>query len=238
MFLQILNKTANIHDIIIHTYCLMDNHYHILLETKYENLSTYMRIVNANYALYFNRKYNRSGHLWQDRYKSKYIVFENYLYNLIQYIEFNPIEANITNKIGDYKFTLFHNILYCKKYIYCAKESILLKDFTINDLSEFLNIKLTEDELNKINKKQKIINDKLVYKKENITHKELDFYFNTYQTKKQRNIAIVKAYQDKHSQVDISNYLNLSKSAISKIIKSGDSTPRIIKNIVYLLNKL
>ena len=71
MFLQILNKTANIHDVIIHTYCLMDNHYHILLETKYENLSTYMRIVNSNYALYFNKKYNRSGYLWQNRYKMK-----------------------------------------------------------------------------------------------------------------------------------------------------------------------
>jgi REP element-mobilizing transposase RayT len=57
----------------------MDNHYHLLVETQKENLSTCMRIVNANYAPYFNKRYQRSGHLWQDRYKSKYITSEEYL---------------------------------------------------------------------------------------------------------------------------------------------------------------
>jgi len=64
MFLQIINKTAEIHKVILHTYVLMDNHYHLLIETQEENLSSFMRIVNANYAQYFNRKYKRSGHLW------------------------------------------------------------------------------------------------------------------------------------------------------------------------------
>lgn len=49
-----------------------------------------MRIVNANYTKYFNKKYKCSGHLWQDRYKSKYITSENYLYSLVKYIENNP----------------------------------------------------------------------------------------------------------------------------------------------------
>jgi REP element-mobilizing transposase RayT len=52
-----------------------------------------MCMVNANYSQYFNRKYNRSGHLWQDRYKSKFITSEDYLYTLIRYIENNPIEV-------------------------------------------------------------------------------------------------------------------------------------------------
>ena len=72
IFLQIINKTAMMHKVILHDYCLMDNHYHLLIETEKENLSTFMRIVNANYSQYFNRKYKRSGHLWQDRYQSKY----------------------------------------------------------------------------------------------------------------------------------------------------------------------
>jgi hypothetical protein len=122
----------------------MDNHYHMLIQTKNENLSTFMRIVNANYALYFNRKYNRSGHLWQDRYKSEYILFENYLYSLIKYIEYNPVVANMHSKVGEYKFTLFHNIIYNKKYLYCTRHSLLFKEFTINDLSKFLSIKLNE----------------------------------------------------------------------------------------------
>jgi REP element-mobilizing transposase RayT len=55
--------------VTIHNYCLMSNHYHILLEISRENLSKYMRQLNMNYAIYFNKKYKRSGHLWQGRFK-------------------------------------------------------------------------------------------------------------------------------------------------------------------------
>jgi REP element-mobilizing transposase RayT len=48
MFLQIINKTAKIHKVILHTYALMDNHYHLLIETQNENLSTFMRIINGD----------------------------------------------------------------------------------------------------------------------------------------------------------------------------------------------
>jgi len=58
MFLQIINKSATLHKVTLHDYCLMDNHYHLLIETQKENLSTFMRIVNANYAKYFNKSIN------------------------------------------------------------------------------------------------------------------------------------------------------------------------------------
>jgi len=64
----------------------MDNHYHLLIETTKENLPVLMRTINANYAKYFNKKSKRSGHLWQDRYKSKYITSEDYLYSQWQKI--------------------------------------------------------------------------------------------------------------------------------------------------------
>ena len=102
MFLQIVNKAAIIEKVILHDYVLMDNHYHLLIETTKENLSIFMRVVNSNYAKYFNKKYSRSGHLFQDRYKSKYITSENYLYVLIRYIENNPIEAGLCRNIGEY----------------------------------------------------------------------------------------------------------------------------------------
>ena len=222
MFLQIVNKTATIHKVILHDYVLMDNHYHLLLETIKENLPTFMRIVNANYAQYFNRKYKRSGHLWQDRYKSKYITDENYLYVLIRYIENNPIEANITKIIGEYPFTLASNIINLKKIYPCCENSMLLNDFNINDLVEFLEIKLNKDEIKKLQKKVEVFKtrDKYIYKK----IKELKEYFIIINSKEKRNENIVKAYIDGYSQVEIGNYLNLSKSMISKIVKNGDST--------------
>ena len=116
IFLQIINKTANIHKVILHDYCIMDNHYHLLIETQKENISSFMRIVNANYAQYYNKKYKRSGHLWQSRYKSRYITSEEYLYALVKYIEYNPIEANISKKVGEYTFTLAYLIFNEKEH--------------------------------------------------------------------------------------------------------------------------
>ena len=52
-FLQIVNKTAMIHKVIVHDYCLMDNHYHLLIETQTDNLAIFMRFISANYAQYF-----------------------------------------------------------------------------------------------------------------------------------------------------------------------------------------
>ena len=74
MFLQIINKSATIQKIVLHDYCIMDNHYPLLIKTQKENISTFMRIANANYAMYYNKKYKRSGHLWQNEYKSKFIT--------------------------------------------------------------------------------------------------------------------------------------------------------------------
>jgi len=112
MFLKIINKTAMIHKVILHDYVLMDNHYHLLIETEKEDLSTFMRIVSANYVQYYNRKYQRSGHLWQDRYKSRFITSDEYLYLLIRYIEYNPIEAGLSTKIGEYPHTFSSTICY------------------------------------------------------------------------------------------------------------------------------
>ena len=66
--------------ITLHNYCLMSNHYHLLIEITQENLSKFMRQLNMNYAIYFNKKYKRVGHLWQGRFKSWYVTDEAYLY--------------------------------------------------------------------------------------------------------------------------------------------------------------
>ncbi len=61
MFLQILNKSAILHKVIVHDYCLMDNHYHLLIETTKDKLSMFMRVVNANYAKYFKWRFIHRG---------------------------------------------------------------------------------------------------------------------------------------------------------------------------------
>ncbi|MEA2028150.1 MAG: transposase, partial [Campylobacterota bacterium] len=79
-FLELLSLHSKTYGITIHNYCLMSNHYHLLLEITQSNLSKFMRQINGNYAIYFNKKYRRSGHLWQGRFKSSYVTDEAYLY--------------------------------------------------------------------------------------------------------------------------------------------------------------
>ncbi len=223
VFLQIVNKAATIHRVTLHDYCLMDNHYHLLIETQKENISTFMRLVNANYAKYFNKKYRRSGHLWQDRYKSRYITSEEYLYTLIRYIEYNPIEAGQAQKVGEYPFTFVSCILNAKDYYPCSKSSILITQYDLETLHEFLDASITEDELEYLKEKEK---QKVVKSDTGISmkrSKQFEEHFYDVQTKDDRNIAILNAYLDGYTQVDIARYLNVSKSLISKVINSGDS---------------
>ena len=76
-FLHLLCQNSKNFDIQVHNYCLMNNHYHLLIELKKENLSKFMRQINSKYAIYFNKKYKRTGHLWQGRFKSWYVTEKN-----------------------------------------------------------------------------------------------------------------------------------------------------------------
>ncbi len=225
MFLQIINKAAVIHRVILHDYCLMDNHYHILIETEKENLSTFMRIVSANYSQYFNKRYQRSGHLWQDRYQSKYITSDEYLYTLIRYIEYNPVEAGLAQSIGEYPYTLSSLIFNAKEHYPCSNESLLIKSFDIRSLSEFLEKPINEEELEYLKEKQK---QKIKRTGDGIKisqSKKFEEHFTNIQDKEDRNLSIINAYSDGYTQSSIAQYLNVSKSLVSKVIKSGDIIP-------------
>lgn len=93
----------------IHSFCLMNNHYHLLLKTNHKNLSILMQKINSRYGIYFNNKYKRVVPLWQGRFKSWFVYDEKYLEILIKYIESNPIKANITYSIGQYIWAMSSN---------------------------------------------------------------------------------------------------------------------------------
>jgi REP element-mobilizing transposase RayT len=224
MFLKIVNKTAIIHKVVVHDYCLMDNHYHLLIETQTDNLSRFMRFVSANYAQYFNKKTKRTGHLWQNRYKSRYVSSERYVYTLIRYIEFNPIEARLSEKVGEYPFTLAHLIFNSKDFYPCTKESILFRDYDVESLSGFLGVEFSQDDLTFLQTEQ----NRKIEKKEDMIilskSKSLEEHFMDVKSKTERNKIISLAYlEDGYSQIEIADYLGLSKSAVSLIIKKFES---------------
>lgn len=92
-FLDILKKSAETYSIKLYTYVLMENHFHLLLETPLGNLSEFMRQFNITYTGYHNRKHNRVGHLFQGRYKSILVDKDSYLSVVSRYIHLNPVRT-------------------------------------------------------------------------------------------------------------------------------------------------
>lgn len=66
-----------------------------------------MQGVSRSYTAYFNKRYKKVGHLWQDRFKSKVIVKDNYLIDCIHYIELNPVRANLVKTAADYEWSSY-----------------------------------------------------------------------------------------------------------------------------------
>jgi hypothetical protein len=177
-----------------------------------------MRHINANYAMYFNKKYQRKGPLWTGRYKSYYVLNDDYLYRLLKYIEYNPVDAKISKHIGEYTFTLIHTVLNNKmKVIPCAKDSKILLE--LNELKEYLQVPLSKKEVKLLHEDQKKVIIKTDYIRIREKSKELNSYFHNKQTLKQRNDNVLLAIQDGYKQSEISKYLSVSPSMISKIFR-------------------
>lgn len=107
-FLAILKKYKWHYSFKLYAYCVMPNHFHLLLEIEpVDDLPELMKRINQTYAIYFNNKYDTCGHLWQGRYKSMIIARDDYLVDCIHYIEFNPIRAGMTPRPEDYKWSSY-----------------------------------------------------------------------------------------------------------------------------------
>lgn len=95
--LKCLREAHEKFGVIVHTYCLMPNHYHLIIETPFGNLSDMMHFLNTMFSVYFNTRHKRCGHLFQGRYKSILIQAEGYAKQLSKYIHLNPVRAKIVD---------------------------------------------------------------------------------------------------------------------------------------------
>ena len=212
-FLEIVKVAKERYDFVLHSFCLMNNHYHLLIETKSENLSLIARQINSKYAQYFNKEYKRVGPLWQGRFKNSFVHDDSYLLILCKYIEQNPIKANMIKVVGDYKWSS----------TFCISNMIyedLLKDSILHDreLFKILNNKISEVELKKLEELEKI-----KYKKDKkivrLKQQPLEFYFDGKLDIKRRNSKIKEAVLDGYKQSEIADFLKLSRTTISKATK-------------------
>lgn len=121
-FLRILKKYKMKYEYDLYCYMLMTNHIHMIINTKKEDISKVMHSIAQEYSIYFNNKYDRCGHVFQDRFKSKCVENREYLLNLQRYIHLNCVKAGI-GKIDSYKWSSYNEFIGRKKL--CNTDMIL-----------------------------------------------------------------------------------------------------------------
>ncbi len=129
-FLQILEKVVKKYSWVCHAYCLMKNHYHLLVETPIGNLSQGMSQLNGTYTQYFNRSHDNVGHLFQGRFKSIVVEKESYLLELCRYVVCNPVRAGLCSKPKDWKWSSYNATAYGKNVPDFLEVDWLLKQFS------------------------------------------------------------------------------------------------------------
>ncbi len=111
---KFLEYLATLHErfsVKIHSYCLMSNHYHLLIETPQANLSAAIQWLNVSYAAWFNKNRKRQGHLFQGRFKAVLVDADDYLAQVSRYIHLNPVKAGITAAPQDYRWSSYSDFI-------------------------------------------------------------------------------------------------------------------------------
>lgn len=131
-------------NIEIAAWCIMDNHIHLVIKGELEDITTAMKKINVKYAMKYNVKYERSGHVFQDRYMSKPIETDEYLICVLRYVHMKPVKANIVKKPENYRWSSY------REYIEVIKEKSGMEKYVLSyfdmDIESFKKFHQEEDE--------------------------------------------------------------------------------------------
>ena len=240
LFLQILGDVCEHYNWVVHAYCLMSNHYHLLVETPDANLSKGMRQLNGVFTQSINRKHRRVGHLFQGRYKAILVDKDAYLLELCRYIILNPVRARMVNSPDEWLWSSwFCMVGHIESPPWLSTDALLLQ-FANNrqdaiksyidfvqcgvDKNVWVNLQhqvfLGDNQF--VEKYQSMLDEQcadlseIPLKQRTAAPKPLQQYEREASSKHE---AIVKAYQSGgYTQKQIGNYFGLHYSQISRII--------------------
>jgi len=124
-YIILLIEASEIYNVNVAAYCLMKNHYHILLQTPDGNISRCMRHLNSVYTQRYNRRHGLDGQLFRGRYKSILVCNDSHLLQLMRYIHKNPVKADMVKGMSDYEWSSYKGYLsYAKKWNWLHKDYI------------------------------------------------------------------------------------------------------------------
>ena len=106
-FLEYLEKDVELFSVIIHSFCIMTDHYHLLIETPLANLSTAVQWLNGSYATYYSKRHKRDGQVFHGRFKSILTEKDDYIKELSRYVHLNPVRAKIAKSPLEYRWSSY-----------------------------------------------------------------------------------------------------------------------------------
>ena len=174
-FIHTLFEKASEERTDIYAYCLMDNHVHLLLHEEGDNLARLIKRINVSFVYYFNKKYKRIGHLFQDRFKSEIIDNENYLLAAVRYIHNNPVKAGMVNLPEEYCWSSYYDYINTKKRNSIVTEKILniFSENTTLAVKQFIDFSSLDCDINFMDFIDKS-NDELRLEQEKYAKEEFD----------------------------------------------------------------
>ncbi len=128
-FLLLLNRVVERHHWLCHAYCLMNNHYHLVVETPDGNLSKGMRQLNGVYTMRFNNRHRAIGHIFQGRYKAILIEKESYLLEVCRYVMLNPVRSKSVETPDRWRWSSFRGMVGIEKPHPCLTVGWILGQF-------------------------------------------------------------------------------------------------------------
>jgi len=245
LFLDTLSKVNERYNWICHSYCLMNNHYHLLIETPDGNLSKGMRQLNGVYTQSYNRLHKRTGHIFQGRYKAITIQKESHFLEVCRYIVLNPVRANVVKNPKQWKWSSYKANAGFEKHHKCLTIDCILGQFgekrgsAEREYREFVISGIGEEKFWTKVKGQSILGEtdfveRLIgYVKESKDIKEIPrhqryidrpslnelFSEKLLRQKQKRNRKIAEAvYEYGYSQKEIADHLGMHYSTISRLI--------------------
>jgi len=212
-FLELLLKVKYDYNITIHSFIILPNHYHVLIQTHKNNLSEAMRLLNSAYAAWYNFKSGRVGHLWKGRFDSYMLFDEKHFWNVVKYIERNALALNLVDDVTNWEYQSLNLRIKKSKFFEIIDDSKILTK-PLENYTEWLKKPLEKFEIDEIYKEPKIVK---VDGELKVIRKKLTDFFEEYKDKKE---AIKAAKQSGYKYSEIARFLGVSNAYVSKLAKS------------------
>jgi len=145
-FIALLQETCSMWKIRVAAYCLMSNHYHVLVQTPDGNLDRCMRHINGIYTQRYNRRHHTDGQVFKGRYKAVLVDADNYLLELVRYIHRNPVRAGMVTRLKDYPWSSHKGYLSGEEpWVYSSFVLSVLEKKKSAQLTSYINFVNKED---------------------------------------------------------------------------------------------